>query len=330
MTSRRTLVAGIAALACAGVIVAAIAVGAGGDEERSEDARAGRWTALHPATLARTEVAAARIGRFVYVVGGFEQRSKATTAAAERYDIVRDRWHRLHSMPVGLNHPAAASYDGDVYVLGGYASRGGLTDEVSTFYRYDPRRDRWSRLESAPTRRGALAVGVIGGRLYAAGGASAGRPLKTLEIYDFKRRRWSRGPDMAVAREHLAGAVTDGAFYVLAGRAAGLGNFAVAERYVPSKRRWERIADMKKPRGGIAAAAVGRRVIVFGGEEARGTIGEVEMYDPALRRWTGLPDMKTSRHGLGGVSRGRRVYSIEGGPEPGLHFSNAIETLTIK
>jgi hypothetical protein len=68
---------------------------------------------------------------------------------------------------------------------------------------------------------------------------------------------------------------------------------------------------------------------VFGGEEARGTIGEVEMYDPALRRWTGLPDMKTSRHGLGGVSRGRRVYSIEGGPEPGLHFSNAIETLDL-
>jgi non-specific serine/threonine protein kinase len=135
---------------------------------------------------------------------------------------------------------------------------------------------------------------------------------------------------MAVAREHLAAAAAGGAFYVLAGRAAGLGNFAVAERYVPSKRRWERIADMKKPRGGIAAAAVGRRVIVFGGEEARGTIGEVEMYDPALRRWTGLPDMKTSRHGLGGVARGRRVYSIEGGPEPGLHFSNAIETLDLK
>jgi N-acetylneuraminic acid mutarotase len=330
MTSRRTLLASVSALACAGVIAAAIAFGAQGDGKSGERTRAGKWTALHPATLARTEVAAARIGRFVYVVGGFEQRTKATTAAVERYDIVRDRWRRLPSMPVGLNHPAATAYDGDVYVLGGFASSGALEGEVPTLYRYDPQRDRWSQLPSAPTRRAALAVGVIGGKLYAAGGASSGRPLKTLEIYDFKRRRWSRGPDMAVAREHLAGAVAGGAFYVLAGRAAGLGNFAVAERYIPSKRRWERIADLRKPRGGIAAATVGRRVIVFGGEEARGTIGEVEMYDPTLRRWTRLPGMRTPRHGLGGVSRGRRVYAIEGGPEPGLHFSNAIEALRLK
>jgi hypothetical protein len=39
--------------------------------------------------------------------------------------------------------------------------------------------------------------------------------------------------------------------------------------------------------------------------------------------------MRTPRHGLGGISRGRRVYAIEGGPEPGLHFSNAIEALDI-
>ena len=86
---------------------------------------------------------------------------------------------------------------------------------------------------------------------------------------------------------------------------------------------------MKKPRGGIAAATVGRRVVVFGGEEASGTIKEVELYDPQLGRWTGLPDMRTPRHGLGGVAFGRRVYAVEGGPMPGFHFSNAIEALDI-
>ena len=161
-------------------------------------------------------------------------RSGGTTAAVERYDIDRNRWRRVRSMPVGLNHPAAAAYRGDVYVLGGYTGRGDLRGEVSSLYRYDPERNRWSRLPNAPTKRAALAVGVIGGKLYAAGGANAADgALKTLEIYDFKRRRWSRGPDMAVAREHLAGAVAGGAFYVLAGRAAGQGNFKVAERYLP-------------------------------------------------------------------------------------------------
>ena len=60
------------------------------------------------------------------------------------------------------------------------------------------------------------------------------------------------------------------------------------------------------------------------------TIKEVEIYSPARNRWSSLPDMLTPRHGLGGVSFGRRVYAIEGGPEPGFHFSRAIESLVVR
>jgi N-acetylneuraminic acid mutarotase len=329
MSPRPVLAALAAVLLGAGALWVALGSSSGNDGKGTRGSRADVWIALRPALLARTEVAAARVGRFVYVVGGFVRGPDPTTAAVERYDIERDRWRRVKSMPIGLNHPAATAYRGDIYVLGGYSGRG-LNDEVSSFFRYDPSTNRWSRLPRAPTKRAALAVGVIGRKLYAAGGAnSAQGALKRLEIFDFKRRRWSRGPDMRTAREHLAGVVADGMFYVLAGRAAGRGNFSVAERYVPSKRRWEQLPDMNKPRGGIAAAAVGKRVVVFGGEEAAGTIRDVELYDPRLNRWAPLPDMRTPRHGLGGVSRGRRVYAIEGGPTPGFDFSNAIEALDI-
>src|SRR5918994_2160933 len=83
-----------------------------------------------PASLARTEVAAARVGRYVYVMGGFERDSGATTAATERYDIERDRWTRMADMPAALNHAAAAAYKRRVYVLGGYRARTGLNREV--------------------------------------------------------------------------------------------------------------------------------------------------------------------------------------------------------
>jgi N-acetylneuraminic acid mutarotase len=333
MTTRRTaLLAAI--LLMAGAFAAAAFSITDGDGDTTSPVRVtrpGSWKALHPASLRRTEVAAARVGRFVYVVGGFEARASGTTSAVERYDIRRDRWRRVRGMPVGLNHAAAAAYRGKVYVLGGYTGQGDLKGEVSTLYRYDPVSDRWSRLPSAPTRRAALAVGVIAGKLYAAGGAdTAHGALKTLEIFDFKRRRWARGPDMGVAREHLAGAVSGGTFYVLAGRAAGQGNFKIVERYRPSERRWERLPDMNKPRGGIAATTVGRRIVVFGGEEQSGTIKEVELYDPRRRRWLRLPDMATPRHGLGGVSLGSRVFAIEGGPKPGFFFSNAIEVLDVR
>lgn len=184
--TRARLVAAVLVLCAAGAGAAIVlADGDDGDGDRSQPATsaAGRWTALRSSLLARTEVAAARVGRFVYVMGGFERRSGASTAAVERYDLRRDRWRRVRSMPVALNHPAAAAYRGDVYVVGGYTGRGDLRGEVSSLYRYDPGRNRWTRLPSAPTRRGALAVGVAGGKLYAAGGANArDGALRTLEI----------------------------------------------------------------------------------------------------------------------------------------------------
>jgi N-acetylneuraminic acid mutarotase len=263
------------------------------------------------------------------VVGGFVP-GPASTAAVERYDIVRDRWSRVRSAPLGVNHPAAAAYRGALYVLGGYTAKGATAGETNAFLRYDPGRDRWSRMPSAPTARAALAVGVIGNRLYAAGGASGGRPLTRLEIFDFGSRRWSQGPDMAVPREHVGGAVAGGAFYVLGGRP---GNLKVAERYLPGRPRWARVPDMRTGRSGIAAATVAGRVVVFGGEdvaEAGGTIRPVEEYDPARGRWSSLPGMRTPRHGLGGVALGNRVFALEGGVRPGFSFSRTLEALDVR
>jgi non-specific serine/threonine protein kinase len=117
--------------------------------------------------------------------------------------------------------------------------------------------------------------------------------------------------------------------YALAGRAAGEGNFATVERFDTATGTWERLPDMAKPRGGIAAAVVAGDVIVFGGEEPGGIIRQAERFDTATRTWSPLPDMRTPRHGLGGVAHGRRVYSIEGGPQPGLYFSTDLEALDV-
>jgi hypothetical protein len=40
--------------------------------------------------------------------------------------------------------------------------------------------------------------------------------------------------------------------------------------------------------------------------------------------------MVTPRHGVGGAAKGRRVYALEGGPEPGLAFSSALEYLDLE
>ena len=292
-------------------------------------ATAARWKPLASSKLARTEVGAARVGRSIYVVGGFEKSSGKTTAATERYAIGENRWSRVRSMPVALNHAAAVAWNGRVYVVGGYADPNGLSQEQALLLRYDPKTDTWKRLADPPSARAALAAAVAGDRLYAAGGVRGGAALGTLEIYDLRKNSWTTGPDMAVAREHLAATAAGGSVYVLAGRASGQGNFATAERFNTKTGAWERLPDMAKPRGGIAAATVHGDVVVFGGEEGAGTIREVERFDTAKRRWSRLPSMRTPRHGLGGASLRERIYSLEGGPEPGFHFSTALEVLDV-
>ena len=288
------------------------------------------WKPLPGSKLARTEVAAGRVGDSVYVLGGFERSSGGrTTAAVERYSIERKRWTRVRPMPVALNHAAAAAWNGRLYVVGGYASGSGLSGEQRLLLRYDPARNSWKRLAKPPSARAALGAAVVGDRLYAAGGVRGGQPLATLEVYDLRRNRWSTGPGMAVAREHLAVAAVGGFVYALAGRASGQGNFAVAERFDPRTNAWERLPDMAKPRGGIAAVGVAGDIVVFGGEEDAGTIREVERYHPKQRSWERLAPMRTPRHGLGGVAHRRRVFALQGGPEPGLFFSRANEVLDV-
>jgi N-acetylneuraminic acid mutarotase len=250
----------------------------------------------------------------------------------ERYDAEHNRWTQVRSMPIGLNHATAAAYRGKLYVHGGYTGRRDLSSATAGLFAYEPKRNRWRRLPSAPTRRAAHAAAVIGGKLYVAAGANHAGSLRTLEVYDFAHRRWRRGPSLhGPARNHTTGVAAGGRFYVLAGRDTR--NFRVAERYDPRRRRWEHLPDMRTARGGIAAVRVGRRVVVFGGEElgpGGTTIEQVEAFDPRRRRWSRLPRMRTPRHGLGGVSLGRRIYAIEGGPRPGFHFSNAIEFLDLR
>jgi N-acetylneuraminic acid mutarotase len=323
-----------------------------------EPAAAQTWVPLKPSLLARAESATAVVGKDIYIAGGFLSPTYQvrTTEQVERYDTVRDQWQLVKSMPLALNHASAVSYGGQLYVLGGYtngfASLTGaalLANSSDAFLRYDPETDSWSEMPRMPIARETPAAAVIGDKLYVVGGRSlplitsyttSMGLLKRLDIFDFTTGEWTPGPDMAIAREHVAGAVADGAFYALGGRSSfdqGVGAVPAVERYIPSQRRWERVADMSVAHNGFGAVTVGGRIIVFGGEEPStpqlALQNEVtEAFDPATGHWSALPDMRTPRGALGGAAIRNRVYAIEGiiGPyTQGPRFSNIVEALDI-
>jgi N-acetylneuraminic acid mutarotase len=308
--------------------------------DSSPRSTAGGWITLASSPLQRQEVVSTRIGHYVYLAGGFDNKS-VVSRALERYDISTNSWRLLRPLPLALHHSAAVTYKGDMYVIGGYAADAtGLSRSdglaLAILLKYSPRTDTWSELPPPPIKRGAFAAGVIGDRLYVAGGfnLSSGE-LRRLEIYDFKTQRWSRGPDMpGPAREHVAGTVCDGKLYVLGGRIDPgylLGNLTVAERYDPVTNRWAVLPPLEFARSGASAVTVGDQVVVFGGEkrEGNGVIAEVERFDARSDRWTRLADMLTPRHSMGAASFRGRVFALEGAPIPRVGVSNVAEALDV-
>ena len=249
-------------------------------------------------------MAAARIGRSIYVVGGFEKRSGLTTGALERYDIRANRWTRLRSMPVGLNHPTAAAYRGKLYVHGGYTGRRDLSSATARLFVYNPRTNRWARLPKSARPRAAHALAVLGGRLYAVGGQERPGELRSMEVYDFKRRRWRAAPPMkGPPRDHMTGVAAGGFLYALAGRDLTAARQLRHRRALRPERaplgaapldaqgaRRDRVGDaQRRPRGRV------RRRGVAPARSARSSSSS-----PSSAAWRALPDMRTPRHGLGG------------------------------
>ena len=331
---RRWLIAGAAsALAATALIVALVS----GDDEANGGtaARSARWASLQPSPLERSEIGAARIGRFIYAVGGFTAPDLATTDQVARYDIAAGSWSLVAPLPIGVNHPAVAAGDGrcrgDLYVYGGYTASGSLSQETDVLQRFDPGTGSWTLLPGSGVPRGAATLTAVGCSLYAIGGASAGTARRTVQAYDIRRDRWRRASSLRVAREHLASVAIRGRILAFGGRDSG-GNLDTVEELDSRGGKWRRRPAVPTPRSGFGAAVVRGWAVLVGGEElseGTDTIRPVEAFDPRSRRWRKLPGMLTPRHGLGVASLGLRVFGIEGGPRPGGSFSAAFEVLRI-
>jgi N-acetylneuraminic acid mutarotase len=273
---------------------------------------------------ARSEVAAARAGGEIVVIGGFV-RDGSNSARVDAYSLSSDRWRRLPDLPVAVDHAAAAAVNGRVYLIGGYGA-----DRLPRRSVFVLAGGSWRQIAPLPDGRAAAAAAIAGGRLYVVGGRNGRRALaRDAFALALGSEHWTRirGPR---PREHLAAAAALGRVYAIGGRAAGDDtNTARFEVYDPAVRRWRGLASLPGARGGTGAAALGGRIVSVGGEEPAGTIRSVYAYDVRSRRWSRLPDLPTPRHGLGVVAASGRIWALAGGPVPGLTVSGAVESLKV-
>ena len=150
--------------------------------------------------LARTEVAAARIGsprlRRRWIRG---EEPDSTTLSRRRATTCPARQVGPHAAAARRGQPHGDRGLGTAGSTwhGGYTAPRDLSAGLpQPFYRYDPRRDRWRRLRKAHRRRAARTRcrRSTAGCMRVGGVDPGGATPAGLEIYDIRRNRWSAGP----------------------------------------------------------------------------------------------------------------------------------------
>jgi Kelch motif len=293
------------------------------------------WTAASSLPFVLDEPRGTTVDGKVYLVGGITDLQKLSNGRllldpsdeVTRFDPKTEEFVQLAPLPRRANHIGVVAYDHDLYVLGGY----GRTLDARTsdaFYRYDPDRDRWSRMPNMPEPRAAMAAGVVGHRLIVAGGALNDVPQSDAFSFDFRTRQWTRLPKMLSRREHVGAAVAGDRLYVLGGRAPTSLAVDTAEAYDVSERRWTRLPPMPVGSGGLGAVnADGDVVAVGGGNDAAGTVtGAVQGWDPETQEWSLLPAMRTPRHGDATVFAADRVWVFGGSPCAYFAATDSVES----
>jgi N-acetylneuraminic acid mutarotase len=194
------------------------------------DPAANSWSRRADMPLRRTAGGAAVLENRIVVAGGTGD-SPASTMV---YDPVTDRWTLGPSLAAPREHLAVTGDGARVYVIGG---RWG-NELKATAESLDSLTGSWKRLADMPTARGGTSGGMVGGRVYVAGGEAFGpdRTFPQVEAYDPARDAWAPLPGLPTPRHGLAVQGSGTTLYVIGGGpTAGLSVSGRNEAINPSR-----------------------------------------------------------------------------------------------
>jgi N-acetylneuraminic acid mutarotase len=147
------------------------------------DPKTNAWRLRTALPTPRAEAAVAAVAGKIYVIGGriasvFAE-DGSDTDVVEGYDPARDLWSRpLAKMPAPRSAMGAASWRNRIVLAGGETTdAGGVVGASDAVATYEPETNAWRALATLPAPRRGIATGLIGDRLYVAGGAPVPLPM---------------------------------------------------------------------------------------------------------------------------------------------------------
>ena len=275
------------------------------------------WTTLASSPSARQEVSEvySPTTKKFYVAGGL-------TTVHEAYNPVTNTWATVAPLPAALDHIQGVELNGLIYYIGGLSCWPNCS--VGTVYIYNPTTNTFTTGASMPAGRdrGAGGVAAYNGKIYYAGGLHVGTDVAWLDAYDPATNSWASLPNMPEVRDHFHAVVVGNRFYAIGGRRSDVSldaTTAVNDYFDFGTTTWVTgNAPLPTPRAGFAAAAVGSKIFIIGGEGGNQVWSTVEAYDTSTNTWSTGTAMPTARHGIQAAVCNGGVYVADGGLAEGV------------
>jgi N-acetylneuraminic acid mutarotase len=248
----------------------------------------GSWAEVAGMPAAKFEAGCAAANGQMYAVSG-------TTGdnLVFAYNPALNVWTIPPPLPSNYAFPGAAGIGNKLYVFGGCQGSDCRVNVSSELDIYDTVSNIWSSGAPMNLARTAMGVGVINGKIYAAGGQANNYTYQSeLQIYDPASNTWMNGQALPVAYSSCGAAVINDKLYVVGGYNGSTTSGSLFV-YDPTTDRWTTNAPMPTPREGLGAAAVNGLLYAIDGVTASSTpTNLVEVYNPAADSWsTGAPTL---------------------------------------
>uniref|UniRef100_M3YIF9 Kelch like family member 12 n=1 Tax=Mustela putorius furo TaxID=9669 RepID=M3YIF9_MUSPF len=169
------------------------------------DPKTQEWSFLPSITRKRRYVASVSLHDRIYVIGGYDGRSRLSSVECLDYTADEDGvWYSVAPMNVRRGLAGATTLGGagvallndHIYVVGGFDG----TAHLSSVEAYNIRTDSWTTVTSMTTPRCYVGATVLRGRLYAIAGYDGNSLLSSIECYDPIIDNWEVVTSMGTQR----------------------------------------------------------------------------------------------------------------------------------
>ncbi|CAI5648310.1 kelch-like protein 12 isoform X1 [Oreochromis aureus] len=232
------------------------------------DPKTQEWSFLPNIARKRRYVATVSLHDRVYVIGGYDGRSRLSSVECLDYTADEDGvWYTVATMNVRRGLAGATTLGDMIYVAGGFDG----SRRHTSMERYDPNIDQWSMLGDMQTAREGAGLVVASGLIYCLGGYDGLNILNSVERYDPHTGHWTSVTPMATKRSGAGVALLNDHIYVVGGF-DGVSHLDSVEVYNIRTDYWTTVASMTTPRCYVGATVLRGRLYAIAGTTTKTAI----------------------------------------------------------